>query len=297
MTFEEKVTDDIISLERKRPTADLNGDYLCLEGQEFPDAAVDENLQGQDKRKSWRSPWWWLKVAFSCAGLLLIGAACTLWGGPLLINKVVVPFLEWERTAFDKPVLALILFASISILPVFLVPTSPSMWLAGMTFGYVYGFLLITGAVSLGMSLPFLIGSLFRHRIHRWLERWPEKSAIVRLAGEGDWHHQFRAVTLIRISPFPYLVFNYAAVATNVKYCPYIVGSLLGIIPEIFVSIYSGILIRNFADASTHGKGFISAAQIVFDVLGFGLAVGATIVITVYAKKALRRLQLEEELL
>ena len=89
MTFEEKVTDDIISVERKRPTADLNGDYVCLEGQEFPDAAVDENLLNQDKRKFRRSPWWWLKVAFSCAGLLLIGAAFALWGGPLLINKVI----------------------------------------------------------------------------------------------------------------------------------------------------------------------------------------------------------------
>lgn len=74
--------------------------------------------------------------------------------------------------------------------------------------------------------------------MQKWLERWPNKSAIVRFAGEGDWFHQFRAVTLIRVSPFPYIVFNYASVATNVQYRPYICGSMVGIVPDIFITIY-----------------------------------------------------------
>lgn len=81
-------------------------------------------------------------------------------------SQVVFPILEWERTTFEKPILALLLFASIATFPIFLLPTSPCMWVAGMTFGYGYGFLLIMGAASLGMSLPFFIGSLCRHRIH-----------------------------------------------------------------------------------------------------------------------------------
>jgi hypothetical protein len=35
-----------------------------------------------------------------------------------------------------------------------------------MAFGYGYGFLLMTGAISIGMSLPFFIGSLFHKRLH-----------------------------------------------------------------------------------------------------------------------------------
>lgn len=112
------------------------------------------------------------------------------------------------------------------------------MWIAGMTFGYGYGFLLIMAGASLGMSLPFFAGSLFSHRINRWLEKWPDKAALVRLAGEGDWFHQFRAVTLLRISPFPYIIFNYAVVATKIKYGPYIAGSMVGIVPETFLTIY-----------------------------------------------------------
>jgi uncharacterized membrane protein YdjX (TVP38/TMEM64 family) len=72
-----------------------------------------------------------------------------------------------------------------------------------------------------------------------WLEKYPKRASILRSAGEGNWFHQFRSVALIRISPFPYIIYNYCAVATNVKYGPYILGSLVGIVPDIFVSIYT----------------------------------------------------------
>lgn len=72
-----------------------------------------------------------------------------------------------------------------------------------------------------------------------WLERYPHQAAVLRAAGEGNWFHQFRAVTLIRISPFPYILYNYCSVATRVKYGPYITGSLLGMVPEVFVAIYT----------------------------------------------------------
>ena len=37
---------------------------------------------------------------------------------------------------------------------------------------------------------------------------------------------------------------------TNDKYGPYIMGSLIGVVPEIYVAIYTGILIRVMVDAS-----------------------------------------------
>ncbi|KAL5677918.1 hypothetical protein ACJX0J_014049, partial [Zea mays] len=151
---------------------------------------------------------------------------------------IVVPILHWESTTFSRPSIALICFGTIALFPSVLLPSSPFMWLAGMTFGYLYGFLIITVGMSIGMSLPYFIGSAFHCRIHRWLEKWPKKAAFVRLAGEGDWHHQFKAVALLRISPFPYIVFNYASVATNVKYYPYIAGSMAGTIHETFLAIY-----------------------------------------------------------
>ncbi|PKA64105.1 hypothetical protein AXF42_Ash005117 [Apostasia shenzhenica] len=290
MTYPTASVDDILML-RSNGMGDHNGDYLRL-------------LRGDDAESDFRSPlaarkWdsliWWTKMGLLCIVLAATAAATVVFAGPVLIRKVVVPILDWETTTFSIPVLGLLLFTSIVLFPAIFLPSSPSMWIAGMTFGYGYGFLLIMAGASIGMSLPYFIGSSFRCKMHRWLERWPKKSAIIRLAGEGDWFHQFRAVTLIRISPFPYIVFNYASVATNVKYFPYICGSFVGTVPEVFITIYSGRLLRTLADATYDGS-FLSLQQIIYDVVGFFFALAATIAITIYAKRTLQTLQKEEQL-
>jgi uncharacterized membrane protein YdjX (TVP38/TMEM64 family) len=238
---------------------------------------------------------WWAQIAV--LGVFLAGAAVSaaVFLGPLLIEKVIVPLIDWQSTTFSRPAIALICFGAIALFPSLLIPSSPFMWIAGMTFGYGYGFLIITTAMSIGMSLPFFIGSAFHSRIHRWLEKWPKKAAFVRLAGEGDWSHQFRAVALLRISPFPYIVFNYASVATNVKYCPYIAGSMAGTVHETFLAIYSGKLVGSLAVATSEGS-FLSVDQIIYNVIGFTIAAVSTAAITIYAKKALQKLQTEDEL-
>jgi uncharacterized membrane protein YdjX (TVP38/TMEM64 family) len=130
-----------------------------------------------------------------------------------------------------------------------------------------------------------------------WLERYPDQAAILRAAGGGNWFHQFRAVTLIRISPFPFVVYNYCAVATRVKYGPYIAGSLLGMVPENFVALYTGIVIRKLADASTEEQKGMSIFQIVLNVFGLVAAVVTTVLIMKYAKRQLQGMKKEEETL
>ncbi|PWA76092.1 SNARE associated Golgi protein [Artemisia annua] len=137
-------------------------------------------------------------------------------------------------------------------------------------------------------------GSQLYPKIKRWLEKYPKKASIIRLAGEGDWYDQFRAVTLLRISPFPYVIYNYCAVATDVKFVPYLFGTLVGIVPEVFVAIYTGIMIRTLADASKEERS-LAPLQIVFTVCGFILTIVTTIIVTVYAKKRLSELQKAEE--
>ncbi|KAJ6842779.1 uncharacterized protein M6B38_256500 [Iris pallida] len=285
--------DPPIGEEGKMGFGDGNGDYATLRGSS-DDPELGNYVKVWSSRK-WSNLRWWIKVIVFCVFLLAGAAVVAIFLVPLLMKKVVIPILNWERTTFSIPVLGLLLFASIAFFPAMLLPSAPSMWIAGMTFGYGYGFLLIMGAAIIGMSLPFFIGSLFQHKIHKWLERWPKKAAIVRLAGEGDWFHQFRAVALLRISPFPYLIFNYAAVATSVKYYPYICGSIAGTVIEIFMTIYSGRMIMTLADATDAG-GFLSVEQILYDALGFGTAMAATAAITTYAKRALQTLQVEDEL-
>ena len=81
------------------------------------------------------------------------------------ILQEIIPIINWETTTFSTPVLAVLVVASVALFPTVLLPSSPSMWVAGMTFGYGYGFLLIMSGVAVGVSLPYFIGSLFYRKI------------------------------------------------------------------------------------------------------------------------------------
>jgi len=244
----------------------------------------------------WCCFFWWAKMAVLLIFAGVLGAVFLIWIGPFFMDKTIIPIINWERHTFSKPLLAVLIFASVALFPTLLLPSSPSMWVAGMTFGYGLGFLLIIGGVVIGVSLPYVVGSLFYDKIHGWLAKYPKKASMIRLAGEGNWLDQCRDVTLIRISPFPYIIYNYCAVATNVKYGPYLLGSLIGMVPEIFVAIYTGLLIRALADAS-HKHRSLSASQIICNVLGFFATVAITITVTIYAKRRLKQLHKEEEVL
>lgn len=56
----------------------------------------------------------------------------------------------------------------------------------------------------------------------------------------------------------------------------------------------SGILIRTLADASQNQQ-FLSAPQIVFTVIGFCVTAATTVFFTVYAKRKLKELQIDDD--
>lgn len=236
---------------------------------------------------------WWIKVLVLCVVAVILLLFSLKWGVPFVFEKVLIPIMQWEATSFGRPVLALVLVASLALFPVFLIPSGPSMWLAGMIFGYGLGFVIIMVGTTVGMVLPYLIGLLFRDRIHQWLKRWPQKAEMIRLAVEGSWFHQFRVVALFRVSPFPYTIFNYAIVVTSMQFWPYLWGSIAGMVPEAFIYIYGGRLIRTLADVQYRNY-HLTTVEIVYNVISFIIAVVTTVAFTIYAKRALNELQKAE---
>nr|XP_043613540.1 TVP38/TMEM64 family membrane protein slr0305 [Erigeron canadensis] len=295
MTYEDNDGVTVLKISIEDPK---NDDYLILDGGGGGGCSVPSSSSAASGSVGgggiWCWIWWWLKLILVLLFLAVLGVCFFLWIGPFLMNKEVIPILNWETETFSKPVLAILIFTSVALFPTIFIPSTPSMWVAGMSFGYGFGFLLIIGGVIIGTSLPYFIGSLFYHKIQGWLERYPKKASILKLAGEGSWFNQFRAVALLRISPFPYIVYNYCAVATDVRFSPYLLGTLLGMVPEIFVAIYTGIMIRTLADASNDHQS-LSAPQIICTVFGFLLTIATTVVVTVYAKRRLSELQTDEE--
>ncbi|KAL5556187.1 hypothetical protein UlMin_038423 [Ulmus minor] len=244
-----------------------------------------EILQPQAEARTKASLWWVKAIAWTIVIIILL-LFFLKWGVPFLFEKVLIPIMQWEATAFGRPVLALVLVASLALFPVFLIPSGPSMWLAGMIFGYGLGFIIIMVGTTIGMVLPYLIGLLFRDRIHQWLKRWPQKAEMIRLAAEGSWLHQFRVVALFRVSPFPYTIFNYAIVVTSMRFWPYLWGSIAGMVPEAFIYIYSGRLIRTFADVQYRNY-HLTTVEIVYNIISLIVAIITTVAFTVYAKRAL----------
>ncbi|KAL0697667.1 hypothetical protein Bca4012_053789 [Brassica carinata] len=288
MTYSDGVDETVPELKLRMEDSE-KGDYVKLRGGSDEERGSPVESSGC----SFGSVWFWVKLIALVACVGGLAFVIIKWVAPFLIEKELIPFINWVRSTFSIPVLGLLLFASVALFPSILLPSSPSMWMAGLTFGYGKGFLLILSAASIGVTLPFLIGHLFLHKMQEWLKQYPKKAAILRAAGEGTWFHQFQAVTLIRVSPFPYMIYNYCALATGVHYGPYILGSLVGMVPEIFVSIYTGIMLRTLAVASDQ-RHTLSALEIVVNVLGFCVTASATIVCTIYAKKKLSSMQSDE---
>ncbi|KAL8166817.1 hypothetical protein V2J09_008316, partial [Rumex salicifolius] len=269
-----------------------NSEYVGLVTLNLTKLSPADAVQSQNVSRL-RYLLWWIKALIGCcfAGLILL--IFVRWGVPFIFEKVLLPMMQWEATAFGRPVLAVVLVASLALFPVLLIPSGPSMWLAGMIFGYGLGFIIIMVGTTIGMVLPFSIGLLFRDRIHLWLKKWPQKAAMLRLAAEGTWFHQFRVVALFRVSPFPYTIFNYAIVVTNMRFWPYLWGSIAGMVPEAFLYIYSGRLIRTYADVKYNNR-HLTWVEIVYNIISFIVAIVTIVAFSVYTKRTLDELKMAE---
>ncbi|XP_039796897.1 TVP38/TMEM64 family membrane protein slr0305-like isoform X3 [Panicum virgatum] len=244
--------------------------------------------------RSWsgsRSSAPWVRLVVGLLLLVLLGYAFIKWGLPFLSEKVIMPIIQWEAKSFRRPVLAVVIIASLALFPVVFLPSGPAMWLTGIIFGYGFGFLIIMAGITIGMSIPYWIGLLFRDHLNLWLEkRWPRQIALIKLAGEGSWFQQFRVVALLRISPFPYALLNYAVTVTEMKFNPYICGSVVGMIPDVFINIYSGRLIRTLAELN-YRKHRMTTVEIVYNIVSVIVAVVFAIGFTIYARRALDNME------
>ncbi|XP_077250907.1 uncharacterized protein LOC143890203 [Tasmannia lanceolata] len=87
--------------------------------------------------------------------------------GDFVLEKVLQLIMQWEATVLGQFVLAFVLVASMAFSKVLLIPPGLSMWLTGMILGHVLGFVITMIGSTIGISLLFFIGTLFRDRGHK----------------------------------------------------------------------------------------------------------------------------------
>jgi len=126
-----------------------------------------------------------------------------------------------------------VLFIFVYTLGVLFLPATPFTIAGAVIFGKFHGMLYNLAADALGASISFYLGRYFLHGVARgFLETrmpWLDRKA----AEEG-----FTVIFYLRIFWFPFIVLNYAAGATRIRFRDYLLGTALGLLPPVFLFTY-----------------------------------------------------------
>jgi len=150
---------------------------------------------------------------------------------------------------------------------------------AGLAYG-LWGFFIVVTGATLGAGMSFLAARyLFRGAVEKTLSKKPLFNAINEAIKEEGW----KVVGLMRFSPaMPFSLQNWLFGVTAVKFVPYILATLFGIMPGTLLYVWIGSIGANAAAGSD-----TSTAKLAFLIVG----ILATLIVTVFiGKKAKEKL-------
>ncbi len=126
-----------------------------------------------------------------------------------------------------------VVFVLIYAVGVLFLPATPFTIAGAVIFGKFYGMLYNITADLIGASISFFLGRYFLHGVARgFLETrmpWLERKAV---------EDGFSVIFYLRIFWFPFIVLNYAAGATRIRFRDYFLGTALGLLPAVLLSTY-----------------------------------------------------------
>jgi uncharacterized membrane protein YdjX (TVP38/TMEM64 family) len=113
-----------------------------------------------------------------------------------------------------------------------LLPASPFIIAAAAVFGFSLGLLTSVVGIILGAASGYLVSRLFlRKDLADQLKGRPTFKAIDQAIAEEGW----KIVFLLRLCPIPFGLANYLYGLTAIPFVPYLVTSVLGAIPGMFL--------------------------------------------------------------
>jgi uncharacterized membrane protein YdjX (TVP38/TMEM64 family) len=126
-----------------------------------------------------------------------------------------------------------VVFILIYTFGVLFFPATPFAIAGAIIFGKFHGMLYNLAADVLGASISFYLGRYFLHGVARgFLETrmpWLDRKAT---------EDGFSVIFYLRIFWFPFIVLNYAAGATRIRFRDYFLGTVLGVLPAVFLFTY-----------------------------------------------------------
>ncbi len=191
------------------------------------------NLCAVDVRteRAWLSKPSWRFVWLALVLLILVAASQFL-----PVRDGIDVFTSWSATRGFTGVL---LFGA-----VYVVATVLCLWGAlftigaGVGFGFWWGIIISWISTSIGCAFAFLIARhLARGLVERWAHQSERFSAVDVAIGRFGW----KMVLLLRLNPvIPFNLSNYAFGLTRIGFWPYLLASIVGMLPGTVFCAYLG---------------------------------------------------------
>lgn len=218
----------------------------------------------------------YVKIGLLVAGLIAFFAVIHF----LPVNDWIRAFTEYVRglgfLGYVLYVLAYIV-CCVAFLPAFLLTVS-----AGAIFGFWWGSVIVIIGATLGATAAFLLGrTVLRHRVETMIEGNKKFAAVDKaIATEG-----VKILLLVRLGGFPPFTWvNYAFGLTGIRLLPYVLTTLIGIIPGTMAFTYAGSV------GAALAKGGGNRITLIITAIG---AIVVSIVVARIASRAIKRAGVE----
>ena len=174
------------------------------------------------------------------------------------VNKTInIDILQAKIESYGAlaPIIYIIAF---TILPVFLFPTLSLVIVGGTLFGFLNGLIYTTIGVATNTSLMYLISNKYaKDKVYNALkDKLPDQ--YLNLIYTKDQKKLITTFIIFRLVPaVPYIFENYLAGLTEIKFVPYLLTTIVSVIPGTLVYLNVG---TNITDVGS--KEFITSVII-----------------------------------
>lgn len=214
---------------------------------------------------------------------LLFLAALVVAAWQLPVEQLMTELQAWVDQNRRWSMLAMTVVLVVGILVMF--PSSLLMMLSGFLFGVIKGFLVVWIATFFASTAAFLIArKLARPLVARRIASKPSFMAIDRAIRRKGFFVVL-LTRLIMVLPFPAL--NYSHGLTDVRLRDYVLGTMIGMVPGIFLFVFLGTLASNVADI-VGGRLVLEGGQLAAVIAGAAGVVLVAALIVMVARRALK---------
>lgn len=217
-------------------------------------------------------------IAFVTAVLPMVGSTILL--------LVAYPLGYWLRENWEFG--SILFFTGIvTFCGLALLPTNVIGILSGWSFGLEFGILILIIGVVSAATVSFLIHSrIVGDSLPNVFEKHPKAQAVYQsLIGKSKWRTAL-IIFLLRLSPaMPFALSNFLMASARVPLRSYILGTFLGMMPRSSAVVFVGSELSELS--------FNNQQEAWLIIFGIVATIFSIIIISVFAKRALNRLTVE----